>query len=453
MKQNVTDADAPPVRKSPSTPESDLVQRVISTQAFTRSLLLTKFLLYICECKLSGREEEITEYQIGVQALGRADSYNPGDDNIVRNYARILRKRLEEYFAGEGRNETLRIVIPRGHYVPIFEPNSSESSDTPDQVEVQDSSAPSLAAKSTTLDAETTLRNNLRRLWIPIALLITICLLAIAYWFIKVRSAPAEDVFWKEIFDRSRPTYVVPGDSGFAMLQDITGTEVHLNDYISGDLEEKFPSFNLADPRSGGSFGPDRFSNYTSTADLSIALNVAGLAQTYKAQCNVRYARDLHMEDLKGSNVILIGGPHANPWDELFEPKSSFRMVFPMRLDGMHIDERSFINKHPKAGEQSIYANQAGDTSRRTYALISFLPGADGMGHVLLLEGQNMAGTRAAGDFLLNRQEMEPVLKKARLSDGSIGPFEVLLETRTVGANAPEANAVVERYGLSKTPE
>jgi hypothetical protein len=157
------------------------------------------------------------------------------------------------------------------------------------------------------------------------------------------------------------------------------------------------------------------------------------------------------MEDLKNSNVILVGGPHANPWLELFEPGSNFRMEIPLRrLEGMHADERLFINKHPRNGEQAVYANQAGNESHLTYALVSFLPSPDGAGHVVLLEGENMAGTHAAGDFLLDERSMETILAKARVRDGGIGPFEVLLEARTVGANAPKARVAVERFGVSR---
>jgi len=66
------------------------------------------------------------------------------------------------------------------------------------------------------------------------------------------------------------------------------------------------------------------------------------------------------------------------------------------------------------------------------------------------LEGKNRAGTHAAGDFLLDERGMQPSLRKARLGDGRMGPFEVLLEARTVGANAPKARVVVKRFGVSK---
>ena len=68
----------------------------------------------------------------------------------------------------------------------------------------------------------------------------------------------------------------------------------------------------------------------------------------------------------------------------------------------------------------------------------------------MLVEGENMAGTRAAGDFLLDERGMQPVLNKARIGDGGIGPFEVLLEARTVGANAPKARVLEERFGMSR---
>lgn len=431
-----TEAGDQPLVRSASNEESELVQRIVATPAFSRSPLLTRFLLYVCELKAEGRDEEITEHQIGVHALGRPESYSPGEDNIVRNYARILRKRLEEYFAGGGCHEPLRIVIPRGTYVPVFAPNTTAPTQEGD---VLSSPVVSAAPKSWS------------RLGAP-SIATAVVLIAVAvYWGMQVRAPRVYDVFWREILESGRPVHLVTGDSGLVMLQDITGTEVHLNDYISGELEKKFPGFHLDYTLREGDYGVDRFSNYTSTADLSIAVGVAARAQHYGRPIKVQYARDMHMEDLKSSNVILVGGPHANPWLELFEPESNFRMEIPLRrLEGMHADQRLFINKHPRAGEQAVYANQAGNESHLTYALVSFLPSADGAGHIVLLEGENMAGTHAAGDFLLDERGMQPILNKARLGDGGIGPFEALLEARTVGANAPKARVVVERFGVSK---
>ena len=97
-----------------------LTQRVVAGAHFARSPLLSKFLLFVVAETLEGREGEITEQQIGVQVFDRLPGYRTAEDNIVRNYARQLRKRLAEHFAAEGSLEPLRIDIPVGGYVPVF---------------------------------------------------------------------------------------------------------------------------------------------------------------------------------------------------------------------------------------------------------------------------------------------------------------------------------------------
>jgi hypothetical protein len=104
-------------------PRWELAQRIVASRSFGKSALLSQFLLYVCEREITGRRHEISEYQIGVHVFGRRAGYNPGEDNIVRNYARQLRQRLNSYFHEEGKDEELEISIPRGTYVPVFAPN------------------------------------------------------------------------------------------------------------------------------------------------------------------------------------------------------------------------------------------------------------------------------------------------------------------------------------------
>jgi hypothetical protein len=104
-------------------PRWQLAQRVVASKSFAKSALLSKFLLYVCDRALSGRTDEISENQIGVHVFVRKPGYNPGEDNIVRNYARQVRQRLDHYFEEEGKSEALRISIPLGKYIPVFSPN------------------------------------------------------------------------------------------------------------------------------------------------------------------------------------------------------------------------------------------------------------------------------------------------------------------------------------------
>src|ERR1700761_7237593 len=86
-----------------------LALRIAASGSLGRSELLSDFLLYIVDRCVRGRTEEITEQRIGVIVFGRAEHYDPTEDNIVRSYARKLRKRIAEYWASEGRKETLRL--------------------------------------------------------------------------------------------------------------------------------------------------------------------------------------------------------------------------------------------------------------------------------------------------------------------------------------------------------
>ncbi len=104
-----------------------LAKRVVASRHFARSPLLSKFLLFVVTETLEGRQQEITEHQIGVQVFGRPTSYRTVEDNIVRNYARQLRKRLAEHFADVGSREAMQIEIPVGGYVPVFEKRAEQS--------------------------------------------------------------------------------------------------------------------------------------------------------------------------------------------------------------------------------------------------------------------------------------------------------------------------------------
>ena len=112
-----------PLRHAPELeddPRWRLAQRIVGSPQFCKSPRLSQFLLYIVARTLEGRQSEVTEQQIGVHVFGRPHGYRTVDDNIVRSYARQLRKRLTEYFASGGIGHEIQIEIPLGSYLPAF---------------------------------------------------------------------------------------------------------------------------------------------------------------------------------------------------------------------------------------------------------------------------------------------------------------------------------------------
>src|SRR5262245_27511442 len=97
-----------------------LLERILSSKQFANAPKKQKLLQLICETYLAGRADELNEYLIGYEVFNRNESYNPALDPIVRVGAHELRKKLESYYRGEGKNDEIIIEIPLGSYIPIF---------------------------------------------------------------------------------------------------------------------------------------------------------------------------------------------------------------------------------------------------------------------------------------------------------------------------------------------
>ncbi|NUQ27575.1 MAG: hypothetical protein HOQ35_03535 [Acidobacteriaceae bacterium] len=438
-----------------------LAQRVAASKGLTSSVLLAKFLLYVCDRLLRGSVAEITEYQSGVQVFGRRTSYNPNDDNIVRQYARLLRKRLDNYFDGEGCDEPIRINIPRGGYVPVFhprtpakDPSKASTGDASFSIEgtaeqaqkdtlsnvavIQDIAV--FAAASRRKAGMPWLRARFRRLWWVAACIVILGATALYFsgWLGFMRPRGGSHLLWSQLFSKSKETFVVPADSGLVFLEDIAGRPLSLKEY-----EKRQYLYNLSLPA-----GIDQdtrndlnSARYTSVSDLNIVSRLSRLPEMVPDRFVIRYARELHMDDIKHSNVILIGSVYSNPWVELFEDKLNFQFDYKS-----YSAFDAIVNKHPLAGEPALFHNNSSGNSSKTYAVMAFLPSLDGNGRVLILEGLTMAGTEAAQDLLFDENAMAPILEKGRAADGSLKPFELLIETSGITADAPTARVIASRY-------
>jgi hypothetical protein len=422
-----------------------LAQRVVASKSFAKSALLSKFLLYVCDRELTGRTEEISEHQIGVHVFARRQGYNPGEDNIVRNYARQLRQRLDHYFEGEGKSEDLRINVPLGKYIPVFSPHPHQVPMPAEVPTVVDSHRSPTAVHGDDISVQPSSSKSRVRIYALFALLF-IAVGGFAGWRLMKYShfSPGDPLhpLWSQVFDKDRPTFLVPSDDGIVMFQNLTGHTVHLDEYVNRQyLSVKSPynidAQNLADMEA---------QRYTSIADLDAILRFSQIPEAKPAHYVIRYARELHMEDLKDSNAILLGSTYSDPWVELFQKSLNFEFTYEP-----HPNASFIVNKHPAAAESSVYTNDATAPSHRTYAVVALVPNLNDTGWVLIVEGLTMAGTQAATDILFNQKEMQKVLDKASAGNGKLKPFELLIETRSFGSNSPQANIIASRI-YSKLP-
>src|SRR5262245_60390425 len=94
--------------------------RVLSDPSFQAAPQLTRLLQHLVESALAGDTREVKETALGAELFGRGTDFDPKIHNIVRAHAHRLRRRLEDYFSGPGRDDPIVIDIPKGHYVAKF---------------------------------------------------------------------------------------------------------------------------------------------------------------------------------------------------------------------------------------------------------------------------------------------------------------------------------------------
>jgi adenylate cyclase len=92
------------------------LERILSSRCFEQAARSSKFLRFVVEQTLAGQGDRLKGYTIAIEVFGRSEDFDAQSDPLVRVEAGRLRRRLTEYYADEGRNDSVRIELPRGSY-------------------------------------------------------------------------------------------------------------------------------------------------------------------------------------------------------------------------------------------------------------------------------------------------------------------------------------------------
>jgi hypothetical protein len=438
--------DLAPFSLTPSTqsdPRWEVAQRAADSSHFRKGPKLRAFLLYVCENALLGRSENLTAQLIGTRVFGRSPEFDLSEDNIVRVEARELRKRLEAYFAGEGRDEPIVIEIPKGSYAPVFRLRTPAV--VPEVVKLQAAPPP----------AEPVPAAGRKRSWL-VPMLATAAFLAIgATVWLAVENG------------RLRQHLPSPSSTEIAVYSDLLGTmgtipgretllvlsnpkvlvysSSETND--SAALPRTFRAPRELKTSLGFLLKPSEMNfpyhflsvlreNYTGMGEAVAAFRLAQLMQSLGRQVHLTQSRFLNWDHVAKQDLVLLGGPSSNDWSYQSDAKSSFAFV----RDAVEIE-------NPLPGEQKRYLAEswsAAGTAGVEYGIIKMLTSPYGF-KTLLFAGVTSAGTAGVAEFFSTPQNMAPVHKSIRAAaPGKAFPsdWEVLLRI-AVRDNLPVATSAV----------
>jgi len=421
------------------------LQEVLTSDAFMGGHRAQCFLQLVVEHVLAGRLDSLRERMLGAEMFGRPIDYDTGNDAVVRVKASDVRRRLAQYYLSLTTPPSVQIDLPTGSYAPQFHWAPVDVPSTPAEPANSQLDSVSVQTQSTAANSEGVAIAP-RWKYKPWALRISMLAIYSAVlislgWFAAVRfgsphrTPTAADPIWAALFDGKRNTYIVPADIGFNLLEDLSQHPMALADYMKGGYLE-LPVPGVDAHRAEGL----RSQRLTSFVDAQIISTLAGLPEYNRQRTLLRFPRDLRLDDLKDANAVLIGSLGSNPWASIADTNSNFHIVYRQGMEGATI-----INEKPQPGEQASYESHWNEPAHETFALITFLPSLGGNGHMLLLQGLDVAGTQAAAESLFHPAAMAPILQRATRPDGSIRSFEILVRSTSINWNSTDSQIVASR--------
>jgi hypothetical protein len=435
-----------------SDPRWKMAEKVARSGALYRATQLREILLYIVRQAILKPEEPIHEFEIAHRVLGRRSDFNPLDDNIVRVQMAHLRKKLEIYFASEGKDDEVVLTVALGSYRPVFSPRLKPvaaphpfPADGPSKEKTAEAeprvagppaeSAPAAAAASPQPAVIGNRRGILGR---AAAALVIVALAAgcLALWMqdrgrqqsldalhkalTPWRDQPALEGLWSGFVDSNHDTDLVLSDDSFLVIEEISKRSTPFYAYLGRSYLDPAARKNLSPQLR---FVQDLLASKSlgNTSEFKLAQRILALDPLEK-RIHLYSARQYMPALVKQDNVILIGGRISNPWSELFESQLNF--IENTNFEGL--GTTTVTNRVPAAGESATYTS--GDSVG--YCVVAYMPNPAHDGKVLLLEGTSSEATEAAGDFVLSPDQFSAF--RAMLHSSQLPYFEVLLKTSQV---------------------
>jgi hypothetical protein len=406
------------------------VRQIVDSSAFRNSRRSQEFLRFIVDRALDGHFDELKERSLGVELFGRAPSYDTGGDSIVRVTARDVRKRLSQFYAESGFDSGFRVELPPGSYIPEFRKVNAFPTDV---------ATPVLETPATIQ------RKSVLRIGIALLLAIAAAGLAVQFWNERSSIAASHALPWSVLSQPNRQIHVIFCDPDIVNIQRLLNFSISLSDYAN---QRYWPKSELQNPETQHILLAASFRGANVAAvDAGIALKILGLSGLGpKFTMDTRTARSVRLADFKtDDSFVLLGSPRSNPWVELFQDQLDFRFEF----DGVRKAE--FLrNKHPRAGEASIYVPTAeGWDTGQAYAIVALVDNPNQGGQVLLLAGSNAEATEAAGKLATNQALLAQTLRSHGIDPhGQRRHFEVLLRVSTM-AGSPNTFEVIACHVLA----
>jgi hypothetical protein len=418
------------------------LRRILESKHFSASPKKSRFLEFVSEQEFVGNGNKLNEYLIGVEVYDRGPEFDSTRDPIVRVQAHEIRRLLKKYYEAEGKNSLLHVDLPCGAYVPVFGRSPTDEAD--------DTAPPAQVVSGAR-------RSSLAH-FVIIGILAVVCL--VLSFFLIIRSSPGEkslksaratvlpeglEWFWRPFLPPADPPLIVIPNHPLLRAAhdgDSPQTLARGHEIPKADLPEFRDTIHFRELKRFR-FVPS-VTDFTSVGETIGVLSLTQMFSDVGQRYRVQQSRLVNLEEIKGSNAILLGGNQS--WSG---------RVF-LNVQGFHFQSGLILNTKPRAGEQAVYKPEFDPVTNqltRDYALVLMLPNERRDNRVLLIYGIYTQGSQAAIEYLTNPERLTE-LRKALIGLSAdrktVPPYFQALLTTTVENAVPGSFSLVAVRAISE---
>jgi hypothetical protein len=395
-----------------------LAERLRARQALGRSDGLNRLFDYLVDCARAGTRPK--EFEVAAAVFGRTAAFDGSQDASVRVAVHRLRRKLDEFYAGPGREDPVRLCIPKGEYRMVAEARQGEA----------------LAAQPAP--------RNWRRLAIAgVALLLALNLAAwAAFWMTHGTERALAQVQasapWRPLVKSDATTLLVLGDYYiFGEIDERAGINRLVREYGINSRED-LDAWLMDNPKAMGSYRD--LDLYYLPVGAAFALRsivpVISRGAAHAEGLRVVMASDLTPEMLKRNNIVYVG--YLSALGMLRAPVfAGSRFTIGETYDEL-VDtatHKRYVSQ--EGGPSPAYAN-GGDATRRDYGYVTAFRGPSG-NRIMVVAGDRDTGLAQAAEALANPEALKALGKAAESADG----FEALYEAEGIGRSGLGGRLVI----------
>jgi len=418
------------------------IDRILRSDEFRSSEVLRRLLTYLADKAIAGEADQLKEYVIAIDGLGKPASYDPQHNSAVRIQIGRLRQKLAEYYRTAGKDDEILVYLPKGRFRLICEQRQQDLPQVPGSIAPLETGWENVAIQDST-------PKRIRAAW-PTGILAAFLFFtlgvysAVRFWNAKDPSkisgmTPELGKLWGPFIDSKRPLIISIEDPLFAEMRSNPG--VYFRDRSMNQWKDVVNSpavKTLTGAMKQTDIQPSRY--YTAFGEVEASFMLGKLLGSHEQNFQLVRTSQLSWERLADNNVVFVGVQNLF-FDQLGGMPIAPQLV--PSLEGVR-------DTHPATGGPVLYADQystAPTEQGMMYALVTHLAGPVGHNDIESFTSVRSAGYVAAVQWFTDPSSAQTIVSKLESVNGGKMPryYQVLLKVKFKDNVPTETSYVLSR--------